>query len=259
MPNAIDTQAFTGNRLLDSLPAQELAHLSLKQVAFSLGQVIYECDAHVGYAYFPTTSVISCLYTTQSGATAETALVGNDGVLGTALFLADGTSPHRAVAQIGGNAMRMPAKALQADFARGGSFQAVLLRYTHALITQISQTAVCNRLHPLEQRLCRWLLLCHDRVAGSEFLMTQEFISNMLGGRRESVTVAAGHLQDLGVIRYSRGHITIVDRNGLERLTCECYGVVQASSLGPKTIGEPKLVSASGRSMRDDGAMLSTG
>ena len=254
-----ESTVLTGNFLLDSLPAQELAQLPLKEVAFSLGEVLYECDEHVAFAYFPTTSVVSCLYTTQSGATAETALVGNDGVLGTALFLADGTSPHRAVAQVAGNAMRMTAKALQGEFARGGSFQSVLLRYTHALITQISQTAVCNRLHPLEQRLCRWLLLCHDRVAGSEFLMTQEFIANMLGGRRESVTVAAGHLQDLGLIRYSRGHITIVDRPGLERLTCECYGIVHASSIGPKTIRQPTLITAQGRSMRDDGAILSTG
>jgi CRP-like cAMP-binding protein len=154
------------------------------------------------------------------------ALTGNDGVIGIALFLGGGTVPHRAVAQIGGHALKMPAKALQEEFAHGGPFQQILLRYTQALITQISQTAVCNRLHPLEQRLCRWLLLCHDRVNGSEIQMTQELIADMVGGRRESVTVAAGHLQDAGLIQYSRGRIKILHRDGLEEMVCECYKIV---------------------------------
>jgi CRP-like cAMP-binding protein len=143
------------------------------------------------------------------------------------LFLGGGTTPNRAVVQVAGGAFKMKAKTLRDEFARGGALQQVLLRYTQALITQISQTAVCNRLHPVEKRLCRWLLLCHDRVDSDELQMTQEFISNMLGGRRESVTVAAGHLQDAGLILYFRGQISILDRKGLEATTCECYGIVK--------------------------------
>jgi CRP-like cAMP-binding protein len=144
-----------------------------------------------------------------------------------ALFLGGHTTPNRAVVQVGGRAFRMKARILREEFARGGALQRVLLRYTQALITQISQTAVCNRLHPVEKRLCRWLLLCHDRVASDELQMTQEFISNMLGGRRESVTVAAGHLQDAGLIHYARGHISIRDRKGLQAASCECYAIVK--------------------------------
>ena len=154
-------------------------------------------------------------------------LTGNDGVVGIALFLGGNTTPNRAVVQIAGGALRMSAKQLQAEFTRGGAVQQVLLRYVQALITQISQTAVCNRLHAVEQRLCRWLLLSHDRVQSHELLMTQEFIAHMLGGRRESVTVAAGRLQDAGLINYARGHITILDRAGLEAIVCECYQVVR--------------------------------
>jgi CRP-like cAMP-binding protein len=163
----------------------------------------------------------------HDGSTAEMALTGNDGVIGIALFLGGGTTPHRAVVSIGGDVIKIPARIMQAEFARGGQLQQILLLYTQALITQISQTAVCNRLHSVEQRLCRWLLLCHDRVSGPEILMTQEYIANMLGGRRESVTVAAGHLQDLGLIHYSRGHIAVLDREGLEMMVCECYRVVE--------------------------------
>jgi len=216
-----------GNFLLDALSAEERARLPVKEVTVSLGEILYDSNEPVAYAYFPTTCVVSCLYTTHTGATAEMALIGNDGVLGGALILADGISPHRAVAQIGGTALRLPARALQAAFAQGGPFNRLLLQYTYALLTQISQTAICNRLHPLVQRLCRWLLLCHDRVGGSDFLMTQEFIANMVGGRRESVTIAAGHLQDLGLICYSRGRITITDRKGLEGMVCECYESVE--------------------------------
>jgi CRP-like cAMP-binding protein len=218
-----------GNHLLRSLSADELARLCprAQQTTLTLGQVIYESGGSLDYVYFPTTCVVSCLYTMHDGSTAEMSLAGSDGVIGIALFLGGSTTPHRAVVQVGGDAIKIPARTIQAEFALGGLLQHILLRYTQALITQISQTAVCNRLHSVEQRLCRWLLLCHDRVNSPEILMTQEYIANMLGGRRESVTVAAGHLQDLGLIRYSRGHITILDREGLEMMVCECYRVVE--------------------------------
>jgi CRP-like cAMP-binding protein len=218
-----------GNHLLRSLSAEELARLrpSMQHTALALGQVIYESGGYLDYVYFPTTCVVSCLYTMHDGSTAEVALAGNDGAIGVALFLGGSTTTHRAVVQIGGDAIKIPARMIQAEFARGGLLQHILLRYIQALITQISQTAVCNRLHSVEMRLCRWLLLCHDRVSAPEILMTQEYIANMLGGRRESVTVAAGHLQDLGLIHYSRGHITILDREGLEKMVCECYRVVE--------------------------------
>lgn len=228
MRTALDTQEYFENRLLGALSEEEHTRLrsNVRRVTLSLGQVVHECGERIDYVYFPTTCVVSLLYTMRDGLTAEMALTGNDGIVGIALFLGGGNIPHRAVAQIGGQAIRMPAKVLQEEFMRGGPLQHILLRYTQALITQISQTAVCNRLHPLEQRLCRWLLLCHDRLQGSEILMTQEFIANMLGGRRESVTVAAGRLQDAGLIHYSRGHIRIVDRAGLETAVCECYKIV---------------------------------
>jgi CRP-like cAMP-binding protein len=205
----------------------------------SLGQVIYEAGGYLDYVYFPISCVVSCLYTMHDGSTAEMALAGNEGVIGVALFLGGSTTPHRAVVSIGGDAIKIPARMIQAEFARGGQLQHILLHYTQALITQISQTAVCNRLHSVEQRLCRWLLLCHDRVSLSEILMTQEYMANMLGGRRESVTVAAGHLQDLGLIHYSRGHITILDRKGLEMMVCECYRVVKDEL--DRLIGPPLL------------------
>jgi CRP-like cAMP-binding protein len=218
------------NYLLSALPNGELGHLlpALQRVTFSLGDVVYESSASLEYVYFPTTSVVSLLYTMENGATAEMGLVGNDGIVGVALFLGGETTPNRAVVQIAGDAVRMKTKVLQAEFARGGPLQQVLLRYTQALITQISQTAVCNRLHSVVQRLCRWLLLSHDRVNSDHLPMTQEFISNMLGGRRESVTVAAGRLQSAGLIHYSRGHINILDRIGLEANACECYRIVKA-------------------------------
>jgi CRP-like cAMP-binding protein len=229
MFKALETHEYVGNRLLWSLSAEELARLrpSMKHVTLSLGQVVYECGERIDYVYFPTTCVVSLLYTMLDGSTAEMALAGNDAVIGIALVLGGGKIPHRAVAQIGGHALKISARVLQQEFARGGPLQQILLRYTQALLTQISQTAVCNRLHPLEQRLCRWLLLCHDRLNGPEILMTQEFIANMLGGRRESVTVAAGRLQDAGLIHYSRGHIRVLDREGLEAMVCECYKVVE--------------------------------
>jgi CRP-like cAMP-binding protein len=228
MFKALESQEHVGNRLLRSVSAEERARLrpSTKGVTLSLGQVLYECGEGIDYVYFPTTCVVSLLYTMRDGSTAEMALAGNDGLIGIASILGGGNIPHRAVAQIGGYALKVPARVLQAEFMRGGLLQRILLRYTQALITQISQTAVCNRLHPLEQRLCRWLLLCQDRLDGSEIPMTQESIANMLGGRRESVTVAAGRLQDADLIHYSRGHIIVLDREGLEGMVCECYKIV---------------------------------
>lgn len=218
------------NHLLSALPSDEYERLFLTQegVSLSLGQVIYESGESLEYVYFPTSSVVSLLYTMEDGSTAEMGLVGNDGIVGVALFLGGDTTPNRAVVQIAGRALRMKSKALKSEFSRGGPFQQVLLRYTQALMTQISQTAACNRLHSVEKRLCRWLLLCHDRIKSDELQMTQEFISNMMGGRRESVTIAARRLQNAGFIHYSRGHIRILDRKGLEASACECYLIVKA-------------------------------
>ena len=220
------------NRLLAALPLDEIERLlpHLQQISFSLGDVVYEFSGRLDYVYFPTTSIISLLYTMENGATAEMGLTGNDGVVGIALFMGGGTMPNRAVVQSAGDAIRMKAKVLQAEFALGGEFQRLLLRYTQALITQISQTAVCNRLHSVEQQLGRWLLLSHDRVDKDELVMTQELIADMLGVRREGVTVAAGHLQDIGAISYVRGRIQILDRQKLEDTACECYRVVKDES-----------------------------
>jgi CRP-like cAMP-binding protein len=217
------------NRLLAALPNDEYERLlpSLQQVSFSLGEVVYEFGGHLDYVYFPTTSIVSLLYTMANGSSAEMGLTGNDGVVGIALFMGGGTMPNRAVVQSAGEAIRMKAKVLQDEFAAGGKFQQLLLRYTQALITQISQTAVCNRLHSVEQQLCRWLLLSHDRVKSDELIMTQELIADMLGVRREGVTVAAGRLQDEGAISYVRGHIKILNRQRLEETVCECYRVVK--------------------------------
>jgi len=217
------------NRLLAALPTDEYERLvpNLQQVSFSLGEVVYEFGGHLDYVYFPTTSIVSLLYTMENGSSAEMGLTGNDGVVGIALFMGGGTMPNRAVVQSAGAAIRMKAKVLQDEFAAGGKFQQLLLRYTQALITQISQTAVCNRLHSVEQQLCRWLLLSHDRVKSDELIMTQELIADMLGVRREGVTVAAGRLQDEGAISYVRGHIKILNRQRLEETVCECYRVVK--------------------------------
>lgn len=217
------------NRLLAALPAEEYERLrpSLQQVSFSLAEVVYEFAGQLDYVFFPTTSIISLLYTMENGSSAEMGLTGNDGVVGIALFMGGGTMPNRAVVQSAGGAFKMKAKVLQTEFAQGGTFQRLLLRYTQALITQISQTAVCNRLHSVEQQLCRWLLLSHDRLNSNELVMTQELIADMLGVRREGVTVAAGRLQDDGAISYVRGRIQILDRDKLEATVCECYQVVK--------------------------------
>jgi len=217
------------NRLLAALPAHEYERLrpSLQPVEFTLGEVVYEFAGQLDYVFFPTTSIVSLLYTMENGTSAEMGLTGNDGVVGIALFMGGGTMPNRAVVQSAGGALRMKAKVLQDEFALGGKFQRLLLRYTQALITQISQTAVCNRLHSVEQQLCRWLLLSHDRLNTDELVMTQELIADMLGVRREGVTVAAGRLQDAGALSYVRGPIQILDRPRLEETVCECYRVVK--------------------------------
>lgn len=218
------------NWLLDALPEADYDRLvaDLNPVSFALGDVIYESGAQIDHVYFPTTLHVSLIYTMVNGVTAEMGLVGNEGVIGIALFMGGETTCSRAVIQGAGQALTLRAKPMQAEFDRGGDFQRLLLRYTQALITQISQTAVCNRLHSVEQRLCRWLLMTRDRTHTDELQMTQEFISNMLGVRREGVTHAARNLQDKGLISYLRGHIKIVDRPALETHTCECYAVVKA-------------------------------
>lgn len=224
-----ESSELVRNRLLAALPREDYERLrpQLQQVSFALGQVVYEFGGHLDYVYFPTTSIVSLLYTMENGTSAEMGLTGNDGVVGIALFMGGGTMPNRAIVQSAGEAIRMKAKVLQDEFARGERFQQLLLRYTQALITQISQTAVCNRLHSVEQQLCRWLLLSHDRVQADELIMTQELIADMLGVRREGVTVAAGRLQDSGAISYVRGHIKILNRQRLEETVCECYRVVK--------------------------------
>ncbi|HET9530235.1 MAG TPA: Crp/Fnr family transcriptional regulator [Blastocatellia bacterium] len=217
------------NHLLASLPDEEYQRIlpHLESVSFSLGEPIYESGKQLKHVFFPTSSIISLLYTMENGSSAEIGVVGNEGVVGIALFMGGDTTPNRAIVQSAGLTLRMKAQALRDEFIRAGQFQLLLLRYTQALITQISQTAVCNRLHPIEQQLCRWLLLSHDRLQSDELKMTQELIANMLGVRREGVTYAAGHLQAEGLIKYARGRITILNREGLEATVCECYKVVK--------------------------------
>jgi len=192
-----------------------------------LGWAVYEAGDTQGYVYFPTTSIVSLLYVMEDGASAEIAVVGNEGVVGIALFMGGETTPSRAVVQSAGYAYRLRANVLKTEFGRGGNLQHLLLRYTQALITQMAQTAVCNRHHSVEQQLCRWLLLSLDRLPSNELTMTQELIANMLGVRREGVTEAAGKLQAEGLIQYSRGKITVLDRLHLEARVCECYAVVK--------------------------------
>ena len=193
-----------------------------------LGDVLYESGATLRHVFFPTTSIVSLLYVMADGASAEIAIVGNEGVLGISLFMGGETTPSRAIVQSAGHAFRIKAELLKGEFARFGATMQLLLRYTQALITQMSQTAVCNRHHSVDQQLCRWLLLSLDRLTSNELSMTQELIANMLGVRREGVTEAAGKLQDAGLIRYQRGKITVLDRLGLEARSCECYQVVKA-------------------------------
>lgn len=217
------------NQLLRGLPPKELEHLlpGLEQVTLSSGDVLYEPGGPLEYLYFLTSCIVSLVYTMDTGVSADIGLIGNEGVVGIALFLGGCTMVNRAVVQVGGRALRIGARALLEQFRGAGTLHDLLLRYTQAFMTQTCQTAACNRLHCLEQRLCRWILLCHDRLQCNELLMTQEALANMLGGRRQSVTVAAGQLQDAGLIQYRRGHIQIVDRKGIEKTACECYGAVR--------------------------------
>ncbi|CAI8695266.1 Crp/Fnr family transcriptional regulator [Burkholderia cepacia] len=217
------------NHLLAALPPEALAHISphLVLVEMPLGKVLYESGGALSHVYFPTTSIVSLLYVMEDGSSAEIAIVGNDGLIGIALFMGGETTPSRAIVQSAGHAYRLDARMLKDEFRRGGSMQRLLLRYTQALITQMAQTAVCNRHHSIDQQLCRWLLLSLDRLPSSELKMTQELIANMLGVRRSGVTEAALKLQDAGLIRYNYGHIEVLDRSGLEKRVCECYGVVR--------------------------------
>jgi len=226
------------NHILNALPAFERAELipHLKLVPMPLGMVVYESGATMRHIYFPIDSIVSLLYLMEDGATAEIAVVGREGAIGVSLFMGGETTPGRAVVQSAGHAYRLSGKQLKLEFNRHGKMLHVLLRYTQSLITQMAQTAVCNRHHSLDQQLCRWLLLSLDRLSGNELKMTQELIAGMLGVRREGVTEAAGKLQKAGAIRYSRGKITVLDRPQLERLSCECYAVVKKESdrlLGP--------------------------
>ena len=216
------------NHLLAVLPADELVRVKskLESVSFKLGDVLYESGDKMDYAFFPTTAIISMLYIMENGRTAEIGVVGNDGLIGTALFMGGDTTTSRAICQSAGDAFRMKAEDVKAEFALGGMFQKMLLRYTQGLMTQISQTAVCNRLHSVEQQLCRWLLLIHDRIDSNKLVMTHDLISNMLGVRREGVTLAAQKLAKRKLIKNIRGTISIIDRQGLEEAVCECYEVV---------------------------------
>lgn len=217
------------NQLLAALPADEWQRLlpELESVEIVLGQVLYESGSTMTHMYFPTTAIVSLLYVMENGSSAEIAVVGNEGLVGVSLFMGGESTPSRAVAQSAGLGFRLPAQVIKDEFNRAGPTMHLLLRYTQALITQMAQTAVCNRHHSLDQQLCRWLLLSLDRLQGHELTMTQELISNMLGVRREGVTEAAMQLQAAGLIRYSRGKISVLDRSGLERRTCECYAVVK--------------------------------
>lgn len=217
------------NHLLANLPAEVLARLlpQLEYLPMERGKVLYESGSQLLHVYFPTTSIISLFYIMEDGASAESAIVGNDGILGIALFMGGETTPSRAVVRSAGHGYRLKAQDLKEEFHRAGPLMHLLLRYTQALITQLAQTAVCNRHHSVDQQLCRWLLLSLDRLPTQEMDITQEAIANMLGVRREGVTEAAGNLQEAGLISYRRGHISVLDRKGLEARSCECYDVVK--------------------------------
>jgi CRP-like cAMP-binding protein len=217
------------NHLLAALPEAQWERWlpQLEAIELKLGQVIYESGRTLGHVYFPTTAIVSLLYVMEDGASAEIAVVGNEGLVGVALFMGGGSTPSRAVVQSAGLGFRLRSATMKEEFDRAGPVMHLLLRYTQALITQMAQTAVCNRHHSLDQQLCRWLLLSLDRLQGNDLVMTQELIANMLGVRREGVTEAALKLQKIGLIRYARGHITVLDRPGLEERTCECYAVVK--------------------------------
>ena len=228
------------NRLLAALPEAEWVRWlpQLELVDMPLGKVLYEPGNRLAHVYFPTDSIVSLLYVMEDGGSAEIAMVGLEGLVGISLFMGGESTPSRAVVQSAGHAFRLKARLMMQEFNRAGPVLHLLLRYTQALITQMSQTAVCNRHHSLDQQLCRWLLLSLDRLPSNEIFMTQELIANMLGVRREGVTEAAGRLQKAGLIRYQRGRITVLDRPGLEQRTCECYAVVKTEydRLLPQTV-----------------------
>jgi CRP-like cAMP-binding protein len=217
------------NYILAALPAEEFERVAphLELVELRLGDMLYEPGGQLQHAYFPTTAIVSLYYVTESGASAESAGVGKEGVVGVSLFMGGNTTSSSAVVQTAGQAYRLDRRRLMEEFNRGGLMQRVLLRYTQALITQMSQAAICNRHHSVEQQLCRWLLLTLDRLPSNELVMTQDLIASMLGVRREAITEAAGNLQRAGFIRYRRGHISVTDRSGLEARACECYAVVK--------------------------------
>jgi CRP-like cAMP-binding protein len=229
MPAPSDPQQ---NHLLAALSPAERARIypQLRLVEMPLGKVLYESGDVLRHVYFPTDSIVSLLYVLADGASAEISVVGNEGLIGIALFMGGETTPSRAIVQSAGHAYRLVGQQLKDEFHRSGQMQLLLLRYTQALITQMAQTAVCNRHHSVDQQLCRWLLLSLDRLSSNQLTMTQELIANMLGVRREGVTEAAGKLHKLGVIRYARGQITVLDRPRLEQLCCECYAVVKTES-----------------------------
>lgn len=236
MPTPNDPQQ---NHLLAALTATERERLfpHLQLVPMPLGKVLYESGDVMRHVYFPTDSIISLLYVLEDGASAEISVVGNEGIIGVSLFMGGETTPSRAIVQSAGFAYRLIGQLLKEEFHRNGGMQLLLLRYTQALLTQMAQTAVCNRHHSVDQQLCRWLLLSLDRLSSNKLTMTQELIANMLGVRREGVTDAAGKLQKLGVIQYARGRITVLDRPKLEKLCCECYAVVKKETdrLLPRT------------------------
>lgn len=234
------------NHLLGALPAAELDALSeqLEWVAMPLGKILYGPGEKLKHAYFPTTSIVSLQYVMESGATAETAGVGNEGVVGVPLFLGGETTPSTAVVQTAGHAYRLEGKPLKEAFDRTGSMQSLLLCYTQALLAQTAQTAACNRHHSLEQQLCRWLLLTLDRLPANELIMTQELVASMLGVRREGITEAAGKLQRAGFISYRRGHIAVLDRHGLEARSCECYAVIKNELSRLLPAGQPRHAGA---------------
>jgi CRP-like cAMP-binding protein len=217
------------NHLLAALPTAEFERLAahLELVPMALGEILYEPGELMRHAYFPTTAIVSLHYVMESGASAETAGVGNEGMVGVSLFMGGDTTPSSAVVQTAGHGYRLASALLKEEFVRAGLMQRLLLRYTQALITQMTQTAACNRHHSIEQQLCRWLLLTLDRVSTQELIMTQELVASMLGVRREGITEAAGNLQRAGVIRYRRGHIAVLERSGLETRVCECYATVK--------------------------------
>ena len=218
------------NRLLAALPGDVYARLEphLEPISLALGSIIYEANDRLSYVYFPTTAIVSLVYTMENGGSAEMGVVGSDGIVGIAVFMGGDTTPNRAIVQSAGDALRLELRIFREEYKRVGELHRLLLLYTQVLLTQFSQSAVCNQLHSVYQRLCRCLLLSHDRLSSNELIMTQELISNILGVRREGVSVAAHQLQESGLIRYNRGRITIVDRAGLESEVCECYRVVKS-------------------------------